>query len=853
MTARRCFTGKVGAGNVGARAGEQILTMLDELEADYRKTLGDEGAGRQAALDVAAIARAEAGRKADLLNRTIQAQGATLKRIKSYDEIVNGLRSQGKAPLALRKGGRSSVLPALRAMLARDIHDIHGAFSNVHDLAVQLRGEAHARMAEAIRFLRPRFAGTTVSKARELEFLRAAWGDTTVSGDARAAYAGFNDASNWAGGQYRDAGGALTPRKDWRVPNPEFDDAKVRALGGARFRDLVLANVDRAGMIDWATAKPLSDSGLERVIEEAYRGFERGHFDAPPSGGVKGRRMLANSRDVPRVFVWRSPEAWTAIAEAMGVHTSPWLAAMEHVASLTKDTALMRVLGPNPQAWLRFANDVMAREPARLAVTGAEAGSDVAAVRANRKLEDKARSQAVRLEDVFDEVTGRNRIPVSTAIAAGMGDLRSALVASQMGSAIISSISDLATLHMTARFNRLPLIDVIRGVRLVAGRDGEILAAQQGLIADSLAHAAREDDRIMGQMIRTSVAAKMGTAVIRASGLRLWTAKLRAGFALGWMAHIARHPDVQFGALEPAMRDAFNRYGIGAGEWDLIRATQPFEPRPNALLVRPRDVAAGDTVAHRAAAEKLGRLINTEMEFAVIEQDPIARAYSIGSTRPGTVKGEALRAVTMYRFFSGSFVALHMTRAFSRGFDGSRLGHAGLTMIYMAAMGLLALQAKQIVAGRDPRSLEDPGTFGAALLQGGGLGVFGDLFGGAVTRDGNTLGPLLGGPIVSVGEDLKNFIVPNVRKLVRGEETHFAGDALYLASRYAPGHNLWYARLALQRVVLDQLALMIDPRARDRFNRMERDAARNYGQAFFWRPGETAPGRAPDLSMGLGR
>jgi hypothetical protein len=92
-------------------------------------------------------------------------------------------------------------------------------------------------------------------------------------------------------------------------------------------------------------------------------------------------------------------------------------------------------------------------------------------------------------------------------------------------------------------------------LRLVGGREGEILAAQQGLIADSLAHAAREDDRIMGQMIRTSVAAKMGTAVIRASGLRLWTAKLRAAFGLGWMAPwSAAPPPASDNTLGPLLR-----------------------------------------------------------------------------------------------------------------------------------------------------------------------------------------------------------------------------------------------------------------------------------------------------------
>jgi hypothetical protein len=859
MSAKTCFTAKVGRGQVANAPGHQILTMLDELEADYRKTMGsDEAAARQAAIDAATIAKAEATRKADLTNRSIKAQGATQARVKDYERIVTGLRSEratlggNRAPLALRKEGQSTLYAALRAILVRDPHDVHGKYGNVHDGMMQLRQEATRRMAEAIRVLRPRFLGLVQSKAAELELLRAAYGDTSVSGDARAAYAGVNDAIEWLGDQYRDAGGALAKRKDWRVPNPVLSEGKVRRLTGQQFYDLVAAHADRGAMLDWATGKPMNDTQFDRVVEDVWRGFERGHFDEPPSGQAKGRKMLANSRDVSRVFVWKSPESWQAIASSIGEHDSVWQAVQDHISGLARDTALMRELGPNPQAWQRFAEDLIAREPSRLMLNAEQAGGDVAAVRHNNNMVDLGRKATKDLEDVYDEVTGANRIPISTKVAERASSVRGYLAATQLGSALISSLGDIATSAMTARFNRLPVADVMRGIAMIAGREGEIFAAQQGLVVDTLAHVAGQDDRIMGQVIRSSVGAKMGTAVIRASGLRLWTAKMRAGFALGWMTSLARHPDVPWRELHALRRDSFGRYGIGEAEYDLIRKTEAYEPRPNARLIRPADVRAGGTLAHRAAAEKWNRLINTEMEFATIEQDPIARAWMAGKVPPpGTVTGEFLRSPMMYRAFSASFVALHMTRAFSRGFDGTRLGHAALTLLYMSVMGILATQLKQVAGGRDPRPLDDWRTFAAGILQGGGLGVFGDLVNAAGTgRYGNSLAAQAAGPLVTAPDDIKNWLIPNISKLINGEETHFAGDALYIAARYTPGNNLWYSKLALQRVVLDQLALMIDGRARDRFQRLEREAAKNYGQDYYWRPGALTPERAPSIGLG---
>src|SRR5206468_1538486 len=122
------------------------------------------------------------------------------------------------------------------------------------------------------------------------------------------------------------------------------------------------------------------------------------------------------------------------------------------------------------------------------------------------------------------------------------------------------------------------------------------------------------------------------SAVIRVSGLRRWTAVLRAAYALESMAHAARAIGTEHGALDARFREALGRYGIGKGEWDLMRSATPHQPRPGAPFLRPEDIAAVD----RGAAEKFSRFVNTEMDYAVIEGDPVTRALLLGSSQPGT-------------------------------------------------------------------------------------------------------------------------------------------------------------------------------------------------------------------------
>ena len=64
--------------------------------------------------------------------------------------------------------------------------------------------------------------------------------------------------------------------------------------------------------------------------------------------------------------------------------------------------------------------------------------------------------------------------------------------------------------------------------------------------------------------------------------------------------------------------------------------------------------------------------------------------------------------------------------------------------------------------------------------------------------------------------------------------------------------SVWYARLAMERLIFDELEAAIDPNARRSFRMIEHRARREYRQRFWWRPGTSAPQRAPDLEAALG-
>jgi len=862
-----CFTGKMAAGVVANRAGRKLLELLDEFAERHKGTLGDAAAERAGALEAAEAAAAEASHAANVARGSVIAQANVLQVAGAYEKRVLELRATpgdlgfgNKAPPPLAGDLKSTLYAGVRSLLMRDPWEIAGGGNNVYYLARGIRADAHRLFADAIEYLRPKVLGFQEEAARELDVLRALYGSSSASPEARAVAESWikpGGVSDYLRKAFVDAGGLLPERKTWRLPNPTLDDAKVLAFGRERAKQFWRERVDRADMLDFATGKPLSDARFEELLDQAYSGFENGWQDGPPSAAITGRRMLANQRDFSRFFAWKDADGWMQVAEAMGAHASVFETMMGHIRGMANDTAMMRVLGPNPEGTKKFILNLFDREPSRLHVNaGAEdAASLRKATTANRKIASQVARDRKQFEDLYADVTGLNQIPVNQTMANALGDMRGWLAASQLGQAIVASFSDLGTLTMTARMNGLPAMSIIsRAVQMAGEKGSEIQAAQMGVVADSLAHAAGHHDRLMGETIRSGIAGKLAQGVIRASGLRKWTALLRASFAQELMAKIARDKVLPFAELAPAFRESLSRYGIDAPAWEKLKGVQDFEPRPGAPFTRPADVAAVD----RDLSEKIARMMNTEMDYAVIEHDPLARTILVGDTRPGTIKGEAWRAVALYKSFPLSFITLHGARAVARGWDGSRLSHAALTFILMSLFGVVSMQTKEIGAGRDPLSLDPTNqhgiqAWGRAIMQGGGLGTFGDMLFVDKTKYGNSWIATAAGPQFAAAESVvMDFAMKNIQLAMKGQQTHLLGDALYVGQRFIPGETLPAFKLAFQRAVLDQAALMLDDRARQRFSHIQQQAQQDWGQRYWWQPGRTEARRSPDLNTMFG-
>lgn len=866
MSILNCFTAKIAAGTVKAEAGTPIADELVRLDA----RLSEARADADAILNSYAGFLEERGRAAarDKVNayRSIEVQIDVMSRFGSAVEMLMARRGDGTAPLVLAGGKhRESVLSAVsRSMLFNDAHELITG-PNVHYMREEVRAEALRLMADAIEAMRPKMLGFKEETALELDILRALFGERPANDAAGRHAKGWLTSAEYLRTEFNAAGGDIAMRDKWLMPQ-SHDSTKVASVNREDWKLFVTPLLDRAQMLrrdppgsssptgGSRPAERLDDQALSDVLDKVYDNIIARGLDGGPTSQMTGKGALANQRSDARILAFRDADSWLAYKQNFGGSGGIFSDMMAHVRQMSDDIGLMRVMGPNPEATHRYILSLFDREPARLqkeAAKGADAAAVKAAFKDNQALLNEIARDRRNYENLYAEITGANGVVVSAQMAAVSGLMRTWLVAAQLGSAMLSAITDQATNVMTRRLNGLPVAKMLPDLmRDLADPRADLNAAQVGVISQTFASAARQHDKVMGEEIRAGRMSQIANAVLRASGIDKWTRVQRSGFALQMMGAGATHAGKGFDEISDAFRAGLQRVGITEAEWKLLKDAPMSEPAPGAKLLTVHDVRAID----ETLASKYSQLIHTEVDFAVYDGNPLIRSVVKGQSQPGTVGGEIRRGIGQYKGFALNFLMQHGTRAQARGWDGSRMGHAGQMFVLMTLLGAVAMQAKHVANGRDPVSLDPTDDKGrrawlAAMVQGGGLGLFGDLFFQDKTRMGNNWATAIAGPQAGMIEDaLGRFALSNIIRGLKGEDTHFAGDALYVAGRYLPGSSLWFGRLAFQRQVLDQLALAIDDRAPARFARMEAEAAKNFGQSFWYAPGQSGPARAPDLS-----
>jgi hypothetical protein len=349
--------------------------------------------------------------------------------------------------------------------------------------------------------------------------------------------------------------------------------------------------------------------------------------------------------------------------------------------------------------------------------------------------------------------------------------------------------------------------------------------------------------RYTGEELTGEISRRVADFVLRSQGLARHTRNGQWAFGMEFFGHLSAMRDRTFANLDPAMQRQMQAYGLSARDWDRWRATRPREERGSQWIL-PEDVK------DRGVAERMLQMVLTESDYAILMPDIRTRTQMNNMFRPGTWKGELMKSALLFKSFPMSMINLHGRRMMAQEGAWSQAAYGMSLFTMLVAGGALAAQLKTLAAGKDPAPMDDMKFLGRAIVQSGGLGIFGDLLYSSTNSFGGGLAQTVLGPLAQTTANLGQLTVGNAVRAFDGDpdtETRIGRDLSNLIRYEMPGGNLWYLRQAWQRGVMDHIQSLIDPAA-DEFYDRQKGRAEKEGTAFWLPPGEGLGGaRMPDF------
>ena len=332
--------------------------------------------------------------------------------------------------------------------------------------------------------------------------------------------------------------------------------------------------------------------------------------------------------------------------------------------------------------------------------------------------------------------------------------------------------------------------------------------------------------------------------------LSWWTNTLKEGVMLSQANFLAKQKNISFDKLNPRIKGLFEQYNIDSTKWDVIRKRTIVNSDDGKEFINIADldkmsdaevkaVTGIDNLTKRQIKierdkfkSSVSGILLDRSTFAVIEPDARGKAWLTGGRMAGTGPGEAYRFFFQFKAFPFAIVQKTLSREISflrqKGFANKARGITGLGSIFLtsALMGYLSMTIKDLIKGKSPRDPTKIKTFNSAIMQGGGLGIYGDvLF--QETRQGSEIGGSLLGPGPLTAFD----ILQSFKYLKDGKGDLAARSAHKAVTQNIPFLNLFYIKTAFDYIIGYQMMETLSPGVLERIeNRMERD----YGQEFLF-------------------
>lgn len=745
-----------------------------------------------------------------------------------------------------------------------------GILNRVDKYKVGVEQEAKSRLVDFLEKTSPTFLGLCENKKLITDLVHEIAGDDTGNPVAKSAAKAWIDTVESLRERFNAAGGDIGKLEDWLFPQTH-DRYKItnaaRRLAGGELKqagltikdtvthkkynpnqnrdawiDFVWDKLDRSKYLD-DDLKPLSDDAMRALLSDVFETIRTNGANKENVGKVTAGRgkSKANTRQEHRTLMFKDAQARLDYNEVFGSNPSVMGTMMEHIGSMSRDIALMEMMGPSP------TNTYNTLKRMAQIDTDQQTSSTGKIRSADNSL----------LDAMWANLTGTANVVESGFIASIGQGARNLQVAGKLGSAFITSFTDVATYFHTARVNRMPFA---RSAMLLvkslnpADKSDKRFAARAGIIGDELNSAA---SRFVEGNIGNGITGKLADLTMRLSLLSQWTDAVRRAQSLNTMATFAEATKHNWADIDGWLRYRLEEFGVSEDVWKALQKCKPEELNGSEFLT---------INSIKNAASKNGdidglnvdKLVSTYLSFvmddsfmASLQPDLMTRSITNWGKSRGTVAGEFIRSIFLFKSFPIAMFTRHLQRSkdlyrYKLQTDGkaaavwSRVGYMSSLVVSTTLVAYVANMFKDLINGSDVKDPTTLDAFKRAFTAGGGMGFIGDILVSGMDdyKYGHPALMNMAGPVLSTAMDA--YTIFDKYK----DNKDIGANFLRIVKGNLPVVNLWYTKQLLNHAVFNQIQEMMNP---GYHRRIEQKIRKNQGVGYWWKPTDMLPYRMPEV------
>lgn len=761
------------------------------------------------------------------------------------------LRENRNAYLAAKKQAiltekiKDNPQQGLRALLDKDYTGTFKYDKDVpHDvwtLTKVYQGNNLAPLLEAIEYYRSKIPGgwdlnakTRIADVEDL--VRALFGKKTNREEIDGFAEAFNKVERNIVKDKQLKGAIVEYNVDRKVLS--FNSDQIRAQGEQAFVDRMYNNLDLEKVYPNKTKSEIRTS-----LSDTYkRIITNGAVDAAKEGKAAIKTSIKGGRNDIR-FVYKSPEAYLDtyynysngdIFESM----------VKDIIEQSREQALMRVFGPKYEQTFKVLNTL---EKAQL-------GLDTKALSKAQSASNFFASNEAIFRTLTGNLEGRQSKTLGNTVAA----VRYLTMAKSLGSAALTSVTDHAVTKQMSKVAGVSFGRIEKNyLKLLAPKTlapemyetarkqaANISAVIDGTLSGNTG-AAR-----MGEEVLNAKMAKRGRnaadAVFRITGLTRHTQALKNALEISYEAEYGLLTNLNYSELPKANRAWLESNGITEKMWETVKTvSKNGEIDLNTLF------STDQRLFEQWVGARVSFVRSSVPEPSALVQTAMGANYAAG-TFPREMKA-ALLGLQSYNLSLVHVQAQIAANNILLATKSSKIGQITAVAAYSAIMTGLSLQLKAVSSGQDFYDPTDPKYWGTAFLM--TMPYVGDILPKLFkSKDSGDVAKAMMGPYLAAGfttlvkmkvaaeTGFQYAILDSIPKSKWESAMYAVFDDL---ATYVPGSNTWMTKLAVDRLIKDQIQKVADPKAYNAFSKEEQRLREQSDREFYWAPGEVAPSRAP--------